>query len=195
MEAEIYTQNSDTESESAESESDREQDTFTCDDADTQEDANAFWSESDSEDEGVARTAGPGSTTTSPALYPGAQITEEVGVMLVMSLAARHNLTNTALADILKVVTLHLPLGCAPTAYSSVYKLLKHAASLGLHGSTKITHHLCGKCGQYMRESECGNSECGAISEHVQNDMFLELPIEAQIQTFFQSKSDIKVSC
>ena len=46
--------------------------------------------------------------------------------MLIMSLASKHKLTYSALADILKVICLHLPADSIPASYKSVYRLLKN---------------------------------------------------------------------
>ena len=50
-------------------------------------------------------------------LYPGAQIDEETGIMLILSLANKHRLTHSALSDIVRVVTMHLPQGTKLKSY------------------------------------------------------------------------------
>ncbi len=60
---------------------------------------------------------------SSPAyhpLYPDAQITEEEGIMLILSLSTKHRLTQSALSDILRVVSIHLPQGTTPASYRLV---------------------------------------------------------------------------
>ena len=59
-------------------------------------------------------------------LYPGAGLSQEMGMMLIMSLASKHKLTYSALADILKVICLHLPADSIPASYKSVYRLFKN---------------------------------------------------------------------
>lgn len=125
-----------------------------------------------------------------PKLYAGALITEEMGLILLLSLATRHKLTNAAFSDVLRVVRLHLHAGCiTPASYASLYKLLKFVANTQESESAKIDHHLCGRCGRYLQEGQCRSTECALLdSEHRDNSTFLELPIEDQIKTFFRSK-------
>ncbi len=68
------------------------------------------------EEEGGATTDSQPSHAPHPLLYEGAQITKEIGVKLLLSLATRHRLTLSALGDILKLVSVHLPpLWCSST--------------------------------------------------------------------------------
>ena len=60
-------------------------------------------------------------THRSSTLNQGVGLSEEMGVMLVISLASKHRLTYSALADILKVICLHLPADSVPASYKSVY--------------------------------------------------------------------------
>ncbi len=59
------------------------------------------------------------SSPTHRPLYPEAKITEERGIMLILSLANRHRLTHSAISDILRVISMHLPKGIEPTSYRS----------------------------------------------------------------------------
>ncbi len=59
------------------------------------------------------------SSSTHNPLYPGAKITEETGIMLILSLATRHRLTHSAISDVLRVISMHLPKGVEPTSYRS----------------------------------------------------------------------------
>ncbi len=92
---------------------------------------------SSSEDEGDSQPS-PAPTL----LYEGAQISEEMGMMLVLSMATKHRLTLSALADILKVMSLHLPSGTpVPPSYKSVYRLLKKVATMGGSLSSATLSH------------------------------------------------------
>ncbi len=78
-------------------------------------------------------------------LYDGAQISQEIGLMLLLNPATRHKLTSAAFSDVVKVLSLHLPVGCAPSSYASVYKLIRAVATSQALGNAKMVHHLCGK--------------------------------------------------
>ncbi len=109
--------------------------------------------------------------------------------MLLLSLATRHKLTNVAFSDVVKVVSLHLPVGCAPSSYVSVYKLIRAVATSQELGSAKIVHHVCGKCGSYLQGEECNRTGCASVDgERVEKFTFLELPNDDQLKSFFESK-------
>ena len=105
------------------------------------------------EDQGVPEDAGSesdrveveeGGADRSPShlLYPGAKISEDIGVALLLSMATKHKTSFSALADILKVLCMHFPAGTpVPTAYKSVYRLLKKVATLGNDMSTTTVTH------------------------------------------------------
>ena len=79
---------------------------------------------------------------SSALLYPGAKISEDMGVALLMSMATKHKLSFSALADILKVLCMHIPAGTpVPTAYKFVYRLLKKVATVGSSISTATVTH------------------------------------------------------
>ena len=82
-----------------------------------------------------------GGNTVQEPLYPGAQITEAMGLHLLHSLALRHGLTQAALADVLRVVCLHVPAAHdIPTSYRSVHCLLR---SSNMRTHTERVHTLC----------------------------------------------------
>ncbi len=68
----------------------------------------------------------------------------------MLSPAGRHKLMNAAFSDVVKVLSQHLSVGCAPSSYASVYKLIRAVATSQELGNVKIVHHLCGKCGSYI---------------------------------------------
>lgn len=123
-------------------------------------------------------------------LCDGVQISSEVGLKLIMSLVVKHKLTTSALADILKVINMHLPIDYVPSPYKSVYRLLKYMASLESNlTSSKIVHKLCGKCGDYLTSNAtCQNASCLEVIEQIEDSLFLELPVDIHIQALFQSE-------
>ena len=75
--------------------------------------------ESDSESDFGGAEEPPQFSPAYQPLYPGAQITEETGIMLILSLANRYRLTHSAVSDILQIVAMHLPQGTKPKSYRS----------------------------------------------------------------------------
>lgn len=90
----------------------------------------------------MSPTEGQASPGAGSLLYEGAQISEKTGVELLLSLTNKHKLSLSALGDILKLVALHLPSSLpTPSAYRSVYMLLKHISETTSHLSkSTITH-------------------------------------------------------
>ena len=113
----------------------------------------------------------------------GMRISPEVGIQLILSLVTKHSLTYSALADILSVIRLHLPENSIPTAYNSVYHLMKSMCSLqGDSQIQEVVHRLCGNCHSYLPGSQpCENLQC-----HDTEITFIELPVDAQIQALFK---------
>ena len=128
-------------------------------------------------------------THRSSVLNQGVGLSEEMGMMLVISLASKHRLTYSALADILKVICLHLPADSVPASYKSVYRLLKKMTALGEHTSHQLAHRLCGKCAAYLAgEQGCSEPTCQAVDVQAKDHLFLELPVDTQVRALFQSK-------
>ena len=71
---------------------------------------------------GVAQSTTYAGGRAEKLLYPGAQISEEMGKLLIQSLTMKHGLTKAAVADILQLVRLHMPADCAPASYKSVHR-------------------------------------------------------------------------
>ena len=131
---------------------------------------------------------GTSRTYLTSMLYPGAELSQEMGMMLVMSLASKHKLTYSALADILKVICLHLPADSIPASYKSVYRLLKKMTALGEDTTHHLAHRLCGKCGAYLAgEQKCSEPTCQALDLEAKDHVFLELPVDMQVRALFQS--------
>ena len=110
--------------------------------------------------------------------------------MLILSLAVKHKLSGAALADVLKVIGMHLPAGGTPKAYKSLYQLLKRVSAMeGDFSSATVSHKLCGKCRAYLPENQpCQNAECQRIDTRVADEVFVELPVDLQIKAMFKSK-------
>ena len=107
-------------------------------DSDSPEDNGSGSDNANLSDDGIGAHPSP----THSLLYEGAQISEDMGMMLLMCLATKHKMSFSALADVLKVVCMHLPAGTSvPTAYKSVYRLLKKVAAKGSDISMATAAH------------------------------------------------------
>ena len=133
-------------------------------------------------------------TTRSPAqnlLYPGAQISEATGTLMLHSLGAKHGLTQDALTDVLQLLRLHMPADSIPPAYKSVHRLY-HASSL--RSQAQVVHTLCSDCGELVSETlmdSCSGGNC----MHSDFIKYYELPLDAQIQALFKgANSNITIT-
>ena len=114
-------------------------------------------------------------------LYDCAPLTISSSNYLVLKYKLRHNLTNEAVADLLKLLALH-----CPTPNLCIYHLNKSFPELGI----PITYHFyCTACLQSVNETDemcpvCANSlvDLDSIS------YFTELDMETQLLKLFQRK-------
>ena len=118
------------------------------------------------------------------AMYPGAQISESTGVLILQSLASRHGLTQAAQSDILRVLKLHMPENGAPATYNSLYRMSSgaHCSSQAALESTHVKHTLCGHCSLPLHDVDHSDSGC----QGSKYTTFFELPIDIQIQALFK---------
>ena len=127
--------------------------------------------------EEVCGSLGFGNENSAEPLYPGARVSEAIGTLMVHSLAMKHGFTKAALADVLKVVSLHLPAANVPSSYRSVHCLLR-ASSSRTH--SPIIHTLCSDCGQLVQQG--GQDDC----LHSHAITFHEISLEKQLQALFK---------
>lgn len=119
-------------------------------------------------------------------LYDGASLTVSSSNILIMQYKMRHSLTDQALTDLLHLLRLHCPTPnhCAP----SIYHFKKHFQGM----KYPVTfHYYCSSCLEGVGDSDlfCSNQLCGgALKASGARSSFIEVPIEAQLQTLFQSK-------
>ena len=108
-------------------------------------------------------------------LYPGARVSEDIGTLIVHSLAVKHGFTKAALADGRKVVSLHLPTANVPSSYRSVYCLLRASSS---RKHSPIIHTLCNDCAELVqRQDDCLHSH--AVTFH-------EISLENQLKALLK---------
>ncbi len=120
-------------------------------------------------------------------LFPGCPLTQTSSSLLVMKFRLRHNLTQEALADLLKLIKLHCP---APNrCLSSVYKFDKKFALLKC---TIEFHSYCKTCLQELSNQHigCPNPNCAQqASASAKNPQFIGIPIEQQLKSILESES------
>ena len=113
-------------------------------------------------------------------LYPGAQISEATGKLLLHSLAVKHG---AAQADILKLLCLHMPADSIPPSYRSVHRLY-HASTSSVKSTAQVVHTICSDCGEVI--SETSGIPNGDECMHINLVKFYEVPLDAQIQALFK---------
>ena len=121
-------------------------------------------------------------------LYPGAQISEATGKLLLHSLAVKHGLTQAAQADILKVLRLHMPADSIPSSYRSVHRLY-HTSTSSVKSTAQVVHTICSYCGEVI--SETSGISNGDECMHFNSVKFYEVPLDAQIQALFKGCNNI----
>ena len=125
-------------------------------------------------------------TNTDCPLYSGASLTVSSSNILIMQYKMRHNLTDQALADLLHLLRLHCPTPnhCVPSIYhfEKPFQRMKYPI---------LFHYFCSSCLQGVSDSDsfCKNQLCRCELKAIgARSSFIEVPIEAQLQTLFQRK-------
>ena len=125
-------------------------------------------------------------TKTDCPLYSGASLTVSSSNILIMQYKMRHNLTDQALADLLHLLRLHCPTPnhCVPSIYhfEKPFQRMKYPI---------LFHYFCSSCLQGVSDSDsfCKNQLCRCELKAIgARSSFIEVPIEAQLQTLFQRK-------
>jgi len=120
-------------------------------------------------------------------LYPDSLLTQSSSSLLIKQYSVRHNLTQEALADLLKLLRLHCP---TPNSLPiSLYSFQKHFHSLQI---PLTLHYYCSSCLQHLPNCEmlrCPNVTCGkGLKTPRAISSFIEMPLEQQIVTLMERK-------
>ena len=100
---------------------------------------------------------------------------------MLLKLAGRHNLTNSALSEVLKIVRRHLPKNeDVPGHLRSVYMLNKAIANQ----TEIITHTYCNSCQKIVKGDEFTNGLCAPSDK--KSVKFYQISIEDQIIKLFE---------
>ena len=142
---------------------------------------------SDIEDPFIDNNLATPSSTQSPQphpLYPGAQIGESMGALLLKSVAAKHNLTRSAVEDILQLMCACMPEEKVPVSYTSIHRVMKHLPNAA--SGNYIVHRLCGTCGELLDAGTESCGDIGCIEDNKPTISFFELPVDSQLQLLFK---------
>ena len=127
------------------------------------------------------------SQTTEEALFAGCPLTTNSSNLLILQFKMRHNLTQEALADLLKLLQLHCPSPnhCLPSVY------LFNKRFEGLKCPLQL-HYFCTNCLQELTENdinECPNHSCARDLQVLGGkSSFIEVPIEQQLKSMMERK-------
>ena len=144
-----------------------------------EEDPEVTENENDGDSETISQAQKP--------LFAGCPLTSDSSNLLIMQFKMRHNLTQEALADLLKLLQLHSPSPnhCLPSAYSFNKRFEGLKCPLRLH-------YFCTSCLQELAESdisECPNQSCARDLQVVGGkSSFIEVPIEQQLKNMLERK-------
>lgn len=125
-------------------------------------------------------------------LFESCPLTPSASNILLMKFKMRHNLTNEALSDLLKLIKLHCPTPnlCCQSMYFfkkqlSMMHNLKQPAAVCFHS-------LCNACYAAVESvhTKCPNRTCSIDLSDRSKSSFIELPLEAQLVSILESKYD-----
>ena len=116
-------------------------------------------------------------------LYEGADISLGISLMLLMSFAIEHSLTDSAVRDLLQVLNLHCP---APNVcITSLYFFKKYFSGFRFPSRR---HHYCSLCKTAVSEFEhvCPNSLCRTALPSSSRSYFVEISVEEELRSLFK---------
>lgn len=120
-------------------------------------------------------------------LYEGSSLTVAASSIMMMNLKMKHNLTDTCMEDILKLIKFHCP--TPNNCVRSVYLLKKNFQESKY---PVIYHYYCDKC--YMEvcstDSKCPNTCCQqSMAPSEGRSSFIEVPVENQLKNLLGRKT------
>ena len=120
-------------------------------------------------------------------LYGGSSLTVPASSIMMMNLKIKHNLTDTCMEDVLKLIKFHCP--TPNNCIRSVYLLKKNFQESKY---PVIYHYYCDKC--YMEvcstDSECPNACCQqSMTPSEGRSSFIQLPVENQLKNLLGRKT------
>lgn len=120
-------------------------------------------------------------------LYEGSSLTVAASSIMMMNLKMKHNLTDTCMEDILKLIKFHCP--TPNNCVRSVYLLKKNFKESKY---PVIYHYYCDKCYTEVcsTDSECPNACCQqSMAPSEGRSSFIEVPVENQLKNLLGRKT------
>lgn len=120
-------------------------------------------------------------------LYTGARITLGMSLLLIITFAMRHQLSGTALADLLTLIDLHLiSPNCFTRSMATLNKFFKQ-----LKNPVQF-HYYCSFCYEYIgiqKQACCTNKHClQDLTKKNGLSYFIVIPLEPQLEALLASK-------
>lgn len=118
-------------------------------------------------------------------IYEGSELTVASSCLLLKKFRMQHRLTDTAFADLLRLISLHCPQpNKCPT---SPYLFDKQ---FGGHKLPMVFHNFCSNClCDVQGDIKCPNPSCGVdLIKFGAKSQFIEVPIEPQLTAILQRK-------
>ena len=120
-------------------------------------------------------------------LYTGARITLGMSLLLIITFAMRHQLSGTALADLLTLIDLHLiSPNCFTRSMTTLHKFFKQ-----LKNPVQF-HYYCSFCYEYIgiqKQACCTNKHClQDLTKKNSLSYFIVIPLEPQLEALLASK-------
>ena len=120
-------------------------------------------------------------------LYTGARITLGMSLLLIITFAMRHQLSGTALADLLTLIDLHLiSPNCFTKSMATLHKFFKQ-----LKNPVQF-HYYCSFCYEYIgiqKQACCTNKHClQDLTKKNSLSYFIVIPLEPQLEALLASK-------
>lgn len=126
------------------------------------------------------------------SLYSGSELTVASSCLLLKKFRMQHRLTDTAFADLLRLITLHCPRPneCpkSPYLFDKIF---------GGHKLPLEFHNFCSNClCPVTNETKCPNTCCEvSLAKLGSKSQFIEVPIEPQLTTILQRKLIYMLLC
>ncbi|XP_070550109.1 uncharacterized protein [Ptychodera flava] len=117
-------------------------------------------------------------------IFPSAKLSVGVSMLLIITYVLKYHLSGEALTDLLQLINLH----CAAShpGLQSIHVFFKYFQKLQ---NPLVFHHYCSSCLFKLDDPSvviCPNDVChNDLSKHGAKSFFIEIPIEAQLQSLF----------
>ena len=118
-------------------------------------------------------------------IYPGARISNAIGMLLIMTFVMTHKITGAALKDLLSLIDIHCLM--PHLLIQSLYKFKQYFSSL----RTLLQHYYyCSQCSTPVSPEckRCPNVLCQSEMSDKNKSFFMQLSITDQLKAMFSRK-------